>query len=66
VSDDLAETEVEWAVRWDNEQGGVVNYGPGDHGHTEAVKIARIYGYGTPASQVSVVSRTVTRGPWAT
>lgn len=54
-----AAAETEWAVRWDDEDGGI-----GGLGHDGAVNVARIYGYGTPESKVSVVHRTVTYGPW--
>ena len=58
--DDL--TETEWVVRWDG--AGEVAYETRD----QAVAIARIYGYGTPESKVSVLHRTVTvtYGPWIT
>jgi hypothetical protein len=54
------ETETEWVVRWND--GGIVPCGTRD----EAVNVARIYGYGTPDSKVSVQHRTVTMtyGPW--
>jgi len=61
---DDEDVETEWAVRWDDEQGGVLGYGSSENSHAEAVKVARIYGYGTPDSKVSVVHRTVTYGPW--
>ena len=57
-------TEVEWAVRWDDEKGGIAWQGIGDQGHAAAVGVARFHGYGTPESRVSVVRRTVTYGPW--
>lgn len=67
--DDLTATEgatwppdvsTEWVVAW--HEGGIVGYRTRD----EAVRVARIYGYGTPESEVSVLSRTitVTYGAW--
>lgn len=60
--DDLTaiRTETEWVVRWI--EGGAVAYETRD----QAVQVARIYGYGTPDSKVSVLHRTVmvTYGPW--
>ena len=57
--------EIEWAVRWDDEEAGLLpSQAVGERGREEAVKVARIYGYGTPESRVSLVHRTVTYGPW--
>ena len=58
------DVEVEWAVRWDDEDGGVVAYGASERARGEAEDVARRYGWGTPESRVSVVHRTVTYGPW--
>jgi hypothetical protein len=59
------ETETEWGVRWDEDDGLLPSQAVGERGREEAVKVARIYGYGTPDSRVSLVRRTVTYGPWA-
>lgn len=61
---DEGTTEVEWGVRWNDEDGGIVDYGPGGNGRMQALNVAEIYGYGTPESQVSIVKRTVTCTPW--
>jgi len=54
-------TETEWGVRFHAEN-DVVAYGT--DARDQALNVARIYGHGTPESKVSIVSRTVTYGPW--
>ena len=56
-------TETEWGVRW-NDGGGMVAYGESENARAETLKVAHIYGYGTPDPAVTIVSRTVTYGPW--
>jgi hypothetical protein len=62
ASSDDDTTETEWVVRWPGD--GIVSY----RTRGEAVNIARIYGYGTPESKVSVQHRTITttHSPWIT